>query len=64
MSVTRSSLPVNLRYNCSFTGSESVFPVRVEAVEVAPGTEYQCNITGAITDLGTVITGVFHYVWM
>ena len=35
-----------------------MFPVRVEAVEVTPGTEYQCNITGAVTDLGTVITGM------
>ena len=57
MSVTP-SLPANLSYNCSFTGSGSVFPVRVQAVEVTPGTEYQCNITGAVTDLGTVITGM------
>ena len=37
-----------------------MFPVMVQAVEVTPGTEYQCNVTGAITDLGTVITGMFH----
>ena len=35
-----------------------MFPVRVQAVEVTPGTEYQCNITGVVTDLGTVITGM------
>ena len=35
-----------------------MFPVRVQAVEVIPRTEYQCDITRAITELGTVITGV------
>ena len=51
------SLPSGLTYNCSFSGSGDVFPVEVEAVEVVAGTEYQCDIRGAITDLGTVQAG-------
>ena len=42
-----------------------MFPVMVQAVEVTPGIEYQCNITGAVTDLGTVKTGTCVVnVWM
>ena len=52
------SLPSNLTYNCSFSGSGDVFPIEVEAVEVVAGTEYQCDIRGAITDLGTVQAGM------
>ena len=52
------SLPSGLTYNCSFSGSGDVFPIEVEAVEVVAGTEYQCDIRGAITDLGTVQAGM------
>ena len=52
------SLPSGLTYNCSFSGSGDVFPIEVEAVEVVAGTEYQCDIRGAITDLGTVLAGM------
>ena len=52
------SLPSGLTYNCSFSGSGDVFPIEVEAVEVVGGTEYQCDIRGAITDLGTVLAGM------
>ena len=34
-----------------------MFPIEVEAVEVVAGTEYQCDIRGAITDLGIVQEG-------
>ena len=36
-----------------------MFPLVVEAVEVTAGSEYQCNITAAISDLGTVKQGSF-----
>ena len=52
------SLPSGLTYNCSFSGSGDVFPIEVEAVEVVAGTEYQCDIRGAITDLGSVLAGM------
>ena len=35
-----------------------MFPIEVEAVEVVGKTEYQCDIRGAITDLGTVLAGM------
>ena len=31
-----------------------MFPIEAEAVEVVAGTEYQCDIREAITDLGVV----------
>ena len=52
------SLPSGLTYNCAFSGSGDVFPIEVVAVEVVAGTEYQCDIGGAITDLGTVLAGM------
>ena len=52
------SLPSGLTYNCSFSGCGDVFPIDVGAVEVVAGTEYQCDIRGAITDLGTVLLGM------
>jgi len=52
------SLPSGLTYKCSFSGSGDVFPIEVEAVKVVGGTEYQCDIRGAITDLGTVQAGI------
>ena len=52
------SLPSGLTYNCSFSGSGDVFPIQVEAVEVVAGTEYQCDIRGAITDLDSVLAGM------
>ena len=51
-------LPSGLTYKCSFSESEGVFPVEVEAVEVVAGTEYQCDIRGAVMDLGTVLAGM------
>ena len=35
-----------------------MFPIEVEAVEVVAGTEYQCDIRGAITDLDSVLAGM------
>ena len=52
------SLPSGLTYNCSFSGSGDMFPIEVEAVGVVAGTEYQCDIRGAITDLGIVKAGM------
>ena len=36
-----------------------MFPIEVEAVEVVGGAEYQCDISGAIADLGTVLAGIY-----
>ena len=52
------SLPSGLTCKCSFSGSGDVFPIEVEVVEVVGGTEYQCDIRGAITDLDSVLAGM------
>ena len=52
------ALPSNLTYNCSFSANGDIFPLVVEAVEVAAGTMYQCDITAAITDLDSIREGL------
>ena len=51
-------LPSTLTYNCSFSVSGDMFPLVVEAIEVVAGSLYQCDITAAVTDLGSVKEGL------
>ena len=51
-------LPEGLTYNCSFSGSGAGFPLVVPAIELEAGTQYQCNITGSISDLSSIAHGM------
>ena len=51
-------LPEGLTYNCSFSGSGAGFPLVVPAIELEAGTQYQCNITGRISDLSSIAHGM------
>ena len=51
-------LPEGLTYNCSFSGSGAGFPLVVPAIEMEAGTQYQCNITGSISDLSSIAHGM------
>ena len=51
-------LPEGLTYNCSFSGSGAGFPLVVPAIELEAETQYQCNITGSISDLSSIAHGM------
>ena len=51
-------LPEGLTYNCSFSGSGAGFPLVVPAIELETGTQYQCNVTGSISDLSSIAHGM------